>query len=473
MPDVQIQYSKSASMYQLFFRKENDQKTTHYCPGCGHGTAQKLIASVIDELAIQDRTVFLSPVGCSVFSYYYFDTGNIQCSHGRAPAVATGIRRTLSDAIIIAYQGDGDLAGIGMTEIVHAANRGENITVFFINNAIYGMTGGQMAPTTPIGVKTLTTPEGRSKSRDGNPIGMCELLASLQAPAYIERCSLSTPKQVLRTRLAIKKALDYQVRKKGFSFVEILSPCPTNWRMSPLDARAWIAGELEGDIFPLKCFRDVPQEIQPDSLSVIRPDIVTLLTKDSILKTSYDGPPRAPKYIKIAGFGGQGVLSAGELVAFSALEEGFNVSWLPSYGPEMRGGSANASVICSDEPIGSPVVDCPNVLIAMNNPSLELFENSVTNNGIIVLNSSLVERKPRRTDVKTYAIPATDIAKKAGLVSAANVVMITALAAITGFLHVSTVKHSIGNVLRKKLYTDKNLEIVENTLSYLREKEMM
>jgi len=200
-----VRFEKPVSLYKEFVRKGPGDITTHYCPGCGHGTAHKLIARCIDELGIQDRTVFLSPVGCAVFGYYYFDTGNVACAHGRAPAVATGLRRTLDDAIVISYQGDGDLAGIGTAEIVHAANRGENITVMFINNAIYGMTGGQMAPTTPLGQKTETTPLGRTWAREGPPIRISEMLTELEAPVYIERVALTDAKHVLGATKAIKR----------------------------------------------------------------------------------------------------------------------------------------------------------------------------------------------------------------------------------------------------------------------------
>ncbi|MDY0371898.1 MAG: thiamine pyrophosphate-dependent enzyme, partial [Sphaerochaetaceae bacterium] len=182
MAELIQRFGKAQSFYDGYTRKGIEIETTHYCPGCGHGTIQKLIGEAIDDLGIQDRTIFLSPVGCAVFAYYYYDTGNIQCSHGRAPAVGTGVKRTVKDAVVISYQGDGDLAGIGMTEIIHAANRGEPITVFFINNAIYGMTGGQMAPTTPLGQITQTTPFGRDVARDGRPIGMVELMNALVPP---------------------------------------------------------------------------------------------------------------------------------------------------------------------------------------------------------------------------------------------------------------------------------------------------
>src|SRR5581483_6814633 len=187
MPEYAVLHEKPRSFYPLYERKAELQHQTHYCPGCGHGIIHKLLARAIDELGIQDRTVLISPVGCSVFAYYYFDVGNIQVAHGRAPAAATGVKRSRPDSVVISYQGDGDLAAIGTAEILHAANRGENITSIFVNNGIYGMTGGQMAPTTPLGSKTTTTPFGRSAANDGYPIRVCELLASLDAPVYLER----------------------------------------------------------------------------------------------------------------------------------------------------------------------------------------------------------------------------------------------------------------------------------------------
>ena len=380
-----IRHQKPTAFYDTFERKGAGEQVTHYCPGCGHGTVQKLIAEAIDSLGIQDRVIFNSPVGCAVFAYYYFDTGNIQCSHGRAPAVATGVRRTLDDAIVISYQGDGDLAGIGMAEIMHAANRGENITVFFINNAIYGMTGGQMAPTTILGQKTATTPLGRAKGRDGMPMGMCEIMNALETPVYIERVSLADSAGVMRTRKAISKGLKNQIEKKGFSFIEVLSPCPINWKMDPVSARRWITDVLENK-YPVKKYRDAdmldaetPQSRLPELDDA---QLLELLEGGiSLPEVRKDHSGFTQQRIKIAGFGGQGVLSAGVLLSQAAISEGLESSWLPSYGPEMRGGHANASVIISEENIGSPVVDDPTVLIAMNGPSLDLFEDAVESGG--------------------------------------------------------------------------------------------
>jgi 2-oxoisovalerate ferredoxin oxidoreductase beta subunit len=460
---------KAHSFHEVFERKGPGEHTTHYCPGCGHGTIQKLIAATIDELGIQDRTIFLSPVGCAVFAYYYYDTGNIQCSHGRAPAVATGVKRVHKDAIVISYQGDGDLAGIGMTEIVHAANRGEPITVFFINNAIYGMTGGQMAPTTPLGRKTLTTPFGRDLGRDGRPIGMAELMAAIAAPVYIERCSVATPAGLVRTRKAVRKALRNQIDGKGFSFVEILSPCPTNWNLPAVEARAWMEKEMH-QLFPPGLFRDVEGGLPEESVQVLDDQgLEHLLQAKATVPALGTSEFTGTRRISVAGFGGQGVLSAGELLATCGMAHALSVSWLPSYGPEMRGGSAHVSVIISDEEVGSPLIDRIDVLLAMNRPSLDLFEDQVAPGGLVVVNSSIVDRPIRRTDIREVRVPATEIAREAGLASAANVVMVTACLMASGMFSLDTLRQCMPAVLRKKAFLEMNLALVEKTLSHLEE----
>jgi 2-oxoisovalerate ferredoxin oxidoreductase beta subunit len=213
----EVAHSKSPVFYEVYERKAELKHQTHYCPGCGHGIAHKLIAEAIAELGLQDRTIFVSPVGCSVFAYYYFDVGNVQVAHGRAPASATAIKRTCPGKIVISYQGDGDLAAIGTAEIVHAANRGEKITVFFVNNAIYGMTGGQMAPTTLVGQKSTTSPWGRRPANEGFPLHMAELLATLEAPVYIERVALCDNKNIMKARRAVRRALENQRDGLGFS----------------------------------------------------------------------------------------------------------------------------------------------------------------------------------------------------------------------------------------------------------------
>jgi len=217
---------------------------THYCPGCTHGIVHRLVAEAIDELGIRGRTVGIAPVGCAVLSYNYFTCDFQEAAHGRAPAMATGIKRVRPDLIVFTYQGDGDLASIGMGEIIHAANRGEKFTTIFINNAIYGMTGGQMAPTTMPGQRATTAPTGRDTDQTGMPIRMANLLKELVTPAYITRQAVLNPKQINKAKKAIKKAFEYQVEGKCFSFVEVISTCPTNWGLTPQDSLKWAQDTL-------------------------------------------------------------------------------------------------------------------------------------------------------------------------------------------------------------------------------------
>ncbi|MBU0995020.1 MAG: 2-oxoglutarate oxidoreductase [Proteobacteria bacterium] len=215
------------------------EKDTHYCPGCTHGIVHRLVAEVIDELGIRGKTIGVAPVGCAVLAYNYFSFDFMEAAHGRAPAVATGIKRVRPDLMVFTYQGDGDLASIGTAEIIHAANRGEKITTIFINNAVYGMTGGQMAPTTMPGQKTTTTPFGRDVEQTGMPMKMAELLSALMTPAYITRQTVISPKYVIKAKKAIKKAFEYQCEGRCFSLVEVISTCPTNWGMTPVEALSW------------------------------------------------------------------------------------------------------------------------------------------------------------------------------------------------------------------------------------------
>ena len=227
----------------------------HYCPGCTHGIIHRLVAEVIDELGIQGRTIGVAPVGCSVFAYNYFNVDMIQAAHGRAPAVATGAKRSDGNNIVFTYQGDGDLAAIGTAETVHAAARGENITVIFVNNAIYGMTGGQMAPTTLPGQVTQTSPYGRDTSKVGFPVKVCEMLSQIDAATYLERVAVNNVKNIRAAKAAIKKAFQNQVDGKGFSLIEVLSTCPTNWGKTPTDAIAWLEENMI-PYYPLGVYKD-------------------------------------------------------------------------------------------------------------------------------------------------------------------------------------------------------------------------
>lgn len=227
----------------------------HYCPGCTHGIIHRLVAEALDELGVTGRAIGVASVGCSVFSYNYFNCDMVQAAHGRAPAVATGIKRSDANNIVFTYQGDGDLAAIGTAETVHSAARGENITVIFVNNAIYGMTGGQMAPTTLPGQVTQTSPYGRDVSKVGYPVKVCELLSNVDGAAYLERVAVNNVKNIKAAKAAIKKAFQNQVEGKGFSLVEVLSTCPTNWGMTPLDSTKWLEENMI-PYYPLGVYKD-------------------------------------------------------------------------------------------------------------------------------------------------------------------------------------------------------------------------
>jgi 2-oxoglutarate ferredoxin oxidoreductase subunit beta len=246
MSEAKLVYSRPRALLDV---------PNHYCPGCGHGIIHKLLAQAIDELGIREKTIVVSPVGCSVLIYNYLDVDSCEAAHGRAQAVATGLKRVHPDCVVVSYQGDGDLLAIGTAETIHAANRGENFTTVFVNNAIYGMTGGQMAPTTLAGQKTKTSPFGRDPAEAGQPIRACELLNTLEAPVFIERCSVHDVKNVLRTKKAIRKALENQISGKGYSLVEVLSMCPTNWGMEPAQAAEWVQTDMV-PYYPLGNFRD-------------------------------------------------------------------------------------------------------------------------------------------------------------------------------------------------------------------------
>jgi len=227
----------------------------HYCPGCSHGVTHKLIAEVIEELGIKEQTIGISPVGCSVFAYNYIDVDWQEAAHGRAPALATAVKRLLPDKYVFTYQGDGDLASIGAAEILHACNRGENIVCIFVNNAIYGMTGGQMAPTTLVGMKTATTPYGRNVDRNGYPMKITELIAKLPGTCYVTRQSVETPAAVRKTKQAIKKAFLNQKEKKGTSFIEVVSTCNSGWKIDPIKANKWMQDHLF-KFYPLGDLKD-------------------------------------------------------------------------------------------------------------------------------------------------------------------------------------------------------------------------
>jgi 2-oxoglutarate/2-oxoacid ferredoxin oxidoreductase subunit beta len=249
-------------MKKVFSRPKSLKKVPfHYCPGCGHSILHRLIAEVIDEMDLQDRIIGVPPAGCAVLAYNYFDIDVGEAAHGRAAAVATGLKRALPDRVVFTYQGDGDIAAIGTAETIHAAARGENFTTIFVNNGVYGMTGGQMAPTTLLGQPSTTSPGGRMGKRDGFPINLSEMLALAKGSAYIERTSLTSPANILKTKRAIAKAFQVQLDGLGFSLVEVLSPCPTNWKMNPVESWKWIDDAMAKS-FPLGVLKDATREKQ-------------------------------------------------------------------------------------------------------------------------------------------------------------------------------------------------------------------
>ncbi len=465
---------KPKSILDTFQRKGGSAPTaTHYCPGCGHGILHKLIGEAMDELEIQDRAILISPVGCAVFAYYYFDCGNVQVAHGRAPAVATGITRAEDNAIAMLYQGDGDLASIGLNETIQAANRGEKLAVFFVNNTVYGMTGGQMAPTTLIGEVTVTCPEGRDPRFAGYPLHMCELLDNLNAPVFIERVSLSDVKHIRKAKKAVKKALEIQKDNKGYAFVEFLSPCPTNLKQDALGAEKFINEKMEKE-FPVKNFRDRTSEVEPlcrgkSDFSKESLDKIFEVNCESTEDAQYD-PDFEETRVKIAGFGGQGVLSMGLTLAEAGMKARHYVSYYPAYGPEQRGGSSNCAVIISGEAIGSPVVNNVDVLVAFNRPSLEEFIDEVKEGGLIIYDSSIGEIKAPN-HVEVVSVPAFKIAKEHGVKRAANTVLLGVLMALkcTG-LPEEVFKKAIEHTFSKKpKLIPVNLEILEAGAKWARE----
>ncbi|MDI9401104.1 MAG: 2-oxoacid:acceptor oxidoreductase family protein [Verrucomicrobiota bacterium] len=424
---------KTQGLYERFTRKgPTNQRATHYCAGCGHGIVHKLIGEALAELGIQERTIFISPVGCSVFCYYYMNAGNVQVAHGRAPAVGTGLARTLEKKVVISYQGDGDLAAIGFNATFQAANRGESIAVFFINNAIYGMTGGQMAPTTLVGQRTATSPGGRDPLTMGYPIHVCEVLNQLYAPVYIERVSVADTPRIMKARRAIRKALEIQKDSKGYAFVEILSPCPTNFKGTTLEAAQFCINEMEKE-YPLSCLRDRTAEVSPKPempARILAHDFFPLLPEANMV-TEADDKAINTRQFKVSGFGGQGVLSLRQVSARAAQTAGLHVSWLPAYGPEQRGGSAACSVIISGKHIGSPAVVSPDIFVAMNQPSYERFGPVVVENGVILYDSHIpIEKVPIKKGVRIVGVPAIEMARQMGVPKAANTALLGAMAAL-------------------------------------------
>ena len=431
--------------YDLFERHDHAQglkgRATHYCAGCGHGLVHRYLAEAIEELGIQDRTIAISPVGCAVFLYYYLDVGNTQAAHGRAPAVALGHKLANPEAVVVSYQGDGDLAAIGLLEIMQAAQLGIPLAIVFVNNAVYGMTGGQLAPTTLVGQRTTTTPDGRGRL-EGAPLRMAELIASLDGPVYVERVALYDAKQRKRAQKAIRKALSLQVRNEGFAFVEILAECPTHLRSTPQEAERWVKEQMV-PVFPLGVKKDAPPVDWNAALR--RPTFDPAAILASIGADAEPAPRHADGFaraafgddvgVKVAGAGGDGAQTAAMLLARAAIAEGFDATHIPSYGPESRGGTSYADVRIAEREVLSPDVPHPHVLVAFNAPSLAKFGPQVAKGAVVLYDASVIRERPALDpSVRLVPVPCTEIARDLGQPLVKNIVALGALAAATRLL---------------------------------------
>lgn len=452
----------SDAFYDHFSRHSHGEglkaHSTHYCPGCGHGVAHRDLAAAIDELGIQDRTVLISPVGCAVFAHYYFDVGNSQAAHGRAPAVALGHKLAHPEAVVISYQGDGDLASIGLAETISIAQMGLPITVIFINNAIYGMTGGQLAPTSLMGQRTSTTPDGRAPA-NGQPLKMAELIAQLDGPVYVERVALFSARERVKARKAIKKAITNQLEGRGYSFVEIIAECPTHLKLSPQDAEEWVKTKMV-PVYPLGVKKDLTVEpwFKPGP-PVFEPESVLGLSgaepkADAEARTPPAWPAHLPARdiaIKLAGSGGDGAQTAALLLTRAAIAEGYDATDIPSYGPESRGGTSYADVHIAEHEVLNPSAPAPHVLVAFNAPSLAKFAATVRKGGIILYDSTIITAPPLLpAHLRVYPVPLTRIATDLGRPMVKNVVALGALQAALALLPEGSVLATLHHVLKDK-----------------------
>ena len=462
-------------MYRVFPRSGKNVSYTHYCPGCGHGIINKLIAEACAELGLEDRTIFVDPVGCGVFTYYYWDAAHISAAHGRASAVATGVARARPDAVTIAYQGDGDLGAIGFNNAFQAASRGEKFGCIFVNNSLYGMTGGQMAPTTLEGETTTTTPFGRDPALTGHPLHVCEVFNKLQAPVYIARVSVADTKRIMQAKMAIRKVFELQRDKKGYALLEILAPCPTNFKMTPDKAAAFCIEEMEKE-FPLGVFRDETKG-QPETTALPNHPTTALLSvrpvpqvaschdlflENDAVPAAVDDPSFAERRLKFAGYGGQGILSLGLCVAEAARLERRHTLWFPSYGPEQRGGSANCSVVVSGTPIGSPTVEHPDVLVCMNQPAYERFVGDLRKGAVVIVDETVPVNVKPPEGVRLIRWPAIRMAEEFGVPKAANTMMLAALKKFkcTGLSDENLETSLVASFKKKPALGEKNRELL-------------
>ena len=454
----------TASVFYRQFERHADGKgvnahSTTYCPGCGHGLAQKYLAEAIDELEVQDRTVLVSPVGCSVFSFYYFDVGNSQAPHGRAPAVALGHKTANPDSIVIAYQGDGDLASIGLAEIVSIAQIGIPITFIFINNAIYGMTGGQMAPTTLIGQRTTTTPKGRTLFA-GQPMKMAELISGLDGPVYVERVALYDNRRRTHAKRSIKKALELQVAGTGLAFIEVLSECPVHLGLEPEAAEDWVRENME-PIFPLGVKKDTTDRVVFPVIPTPKFDPDETLIS---LGATTERPPRFAKgfpahidtqdiSFKFAGSGGDGAQTAAMILTRSTRSTKATTRRTSrATDPSLAVARPMPTYMWPSKEVMSPAAPRPHVLVAFNAPSLAKFGPTVQPGGMVIYDSSVISARPEglATGVRLVAVPFIGVANDLGEALVKNVVALGALQGATRVFPEETFLTALRATLRQK-----------------------
>ncbi|MBQ1265762.1 MAG: 2-oxoacid:acceptor oxidoreductase family protein [Proteobacteria bacterium] len=425
------------------YRNTQNPVEPHFCAGCGHGNLLKFVNEALESMCDARRAIWVSPVGCGGLTDSYLDMHHILAAHGRASAVATAVKRLLPEAVVIVSQGDGDLASIGLAEAMHAANRGEDLCLFFMNNANFAMTGGQMAPTTLLGQKTATSRDGRMLFEHGAPLHLCELMNTLEGPAFIARVAFGSVSQIREARKIIHKAVKNQIEHRGYSFVEILSPCPSNWHCTPIEARKRVADEMTR-VFPTGVFRDEDKSdriAQRHPMQAFEPHLSTDVLYDLVSSvgglanhesTALPIAIEGTRDILAAGFGGQGVLTLGKVLARLALDAHLQATWMPSYGPEMRGGVCRCHIKLSKHAIACPVVDRPDLFFAFNQPSFDTFSPHVAPNGLIIYDSDMV-RCPESCQ-NAIGIPATTLANVAGKPRSANIIML-----MTGLLRANFV----------------------------------
>ena len=449
-----------STFYDRFERHDHARglkaRATHYCAGCGHGLVHKLIGEAIEELGLQDRTVAISPVGCSVFLNYYLDVGNVQAAHGRAPAVGLGIKLANPEAIVISYQGDGDLASIGLAEIISAAQLGLPFTVIFVNNAIYGMTGGQLAPTTLMGQRTTTSPGGRHRHM-GLPLKVAELMAQIDGTAYVERVALFDAKQRVRAGKAIKRALQVQADRTGFAFVEVLAECPTHLGLTPVETERWVAEQMV-PVFPLGVKKEptaAPSPPWPPPSHEPAELLSAIGAGAAPVERFCQGFPRTgygdDVGLKLAGAGGDGAQTAAMLLTKAAINEGFDATHIPSYGPESRGGTSYADVRIAEHEVLSPAAPHPDALVAFNAPSLARFGPEVPAGGVVIYDSTVITEPPATlAGVRVIPVPCTAIAHELGQKMVKNVVALGALVGATRLFPPETLVEVVRQALGSK-----------------------